>query len=111
MLERDPQCVARRRLTLARARQCADCRSHLVEAIGRDLGRWCGLDEAQSEAVAQYISTQSPERTQKGDAGSVKGLDELGWTAEQVDTFRVLCGPMMAAYGYAEDARYRLSPA
>lgn len=81
------------------------------EAIGRDLGRWCGLDEAQSEAVAQYISTQSPERTQKGDAGSVKGLDELGWTAEQVETFRVLCGPMMAAYGYAEDARYRLSPA
>lgn len=74
---------------------------------GRALGRWCGLNDAQSDAVATYLATQSPERTDSGPS-QPKALADLGWTEANIATFRRVCGPLMTRYGYSESSDYWL---
>jgi len=79
-----------------------------ADGMGRDLGRWVGLDEVGANSVAQYLCTEHPERTQEGSAGQTASLSTLGWDELLVAQFREICGPMMAHYGYTDDTRYRL---
>ena len=79
-----------------------------ADGLGKDIGSWVGLDAAGSDAVAQYLATQHPERTQEGSASQSASLSAMGWDESLVAQFREICGPMMAHYGYTENGQYRV---
>ena len=60
-----------------------------------------GLSETEQGRVAQLLRSERPQQTGVAIAEE-KGLEDMGWRPDWVSTFREVCGPIMAAYGYQE---------
>ncbi len=60
-----------------------------------------GLPAIEQHRVAQMLARERPQQTGEG-FDAQRPLAETGWRPDWVRTFRELCGPMMAAYGYRE---------
>ncbi len=69
------------------------------------VGRLLGLEPPEVAAFATILGQVRPEVTDP--AGQIAAdLSDLGWSAEQIERFRGICGNEMDAYGYTYDARY-----
>ena len=69
------------------------------------VGRLLDLEPAEVEAFAAALRRERPEVTDPS-ASIVADLSELGWSAEQIEMFRGICGAEMDAYGYTYDGQY-----
>jgi hypothetical protein len=69
------------------------------------VGRLLDLEPAETEAFAAVLRRERPEAS-SSPADIVHDISELGWSAEQVEMFRSICGAEMDAYGYTYDAQY-----
>jgi hypothetical protein len=69
------------------------------------VGRLLELERAEIDAFAAILERERPEMTDPS-GNIVADLSELGWSAEQLQVFRSLCGAEMEAYGYTYDAQY-----
>lgn len=69
--------------------------------MGQRLGAWLGLDDAQRDALAGHLGSLRPEQTRATPSATPATPASLGWSLAQTALFAQLCGPMMAAYGYA----------
>jgi hypothetical protein len=69
------------------------------------VGLLLDLEPAEVESFAAVLSRERPEMTDPS-ASIVADLSELGWSTEQIETFRSVCGAEMDAYGYTYDAQY-----
>ncbi len=73
------------------------------EAAASAIAGLLDLSPIERRRVAQILANERPQRT--GETfGETASLDSMGWRADWVRVFREVCGPMMDAYGYAEDA-------
>jgi hypothetical protein len=64
------------------------------------------LDPKEAEGLRDCLSGERPEAT--GVPQDIVGdVAELGWSDEDLNQFREICGPEMSAYGYTYDGRYR----
>jgi hypothetical protein len=62
------------------------------------------LRRGDADIAGEYLLTHFPEKTQAGGYASYIALRDTGWDEEQRETFREVCGGMMAAYGYPMDS-------
>jgi hypothetical protein len=69
------------------------------------VGRLLDLEPAEVEAFAAVLRRERPEATVSS-ASIVGDVSDLGWSAEQIEMFRRVCGAEMDAYGYTYDAQY-----
>jgi hypothetical protein len=69
------------------------------------VGRLINLEPAEVDAFGSLLSRERPEVTDPS-ANIVSDVSELGWSAEQIETFRSVCGAEMEAYGYTYDSQY-----
>jgi hypothetical protein len=64
------------------------------------------LDPKEAEGLRECLTGERPEAT--GVPQDIVGdVAELGWSDEDLNQFREICGPEMSAYGYTYDGRYR----
>jgi Sulfotransferase family len=65
------------------------------------IGELLMLSAVEQHRVAQLLAHERPQQTGvKLSQG--KPLEEMHWAPEQIEAFRRICGPMMAAYSYSE---------
>jgi hypothetical protein len=79
------------------------------EDVAANLGLFLDLTADQQEIIQQTFKQDSPEQTGTGDRVQEReplDINELNWSAEQVQIFRNICGEMMNAYGYSESKSY-----
>ena len=69
------------------------------------VGRLINLEPAEVDAFGSLLSRERPEVTDPS-ANIVSDVSELGWSVEQIEMFRSICGAEMEAYGYTYDAQY-----
>ena len=69
------------------------------------VGRLLDLEPSEVAAFAAALHSERPEVTDPS-AKIIDNLSELGWTAEQTEFFRGICGAEMEAYGYTYNAEY-----
>lgn len=74
-------------------------------ATAARVGRLLDLESAEVEAFGSSLGRERPEMTDPS-ANTVSDLKELGWSDEQIEIFRTVCGAEMDAYGYTYDAQY-----
>jgi hypothetical protein len=79
---------------------------HDPDGTAAQVGELLGLDPSETAALATALRKDRPEVTDPT-GKIVSDISELGWTEEQVEIFRRICGPDMDAYGYTYDADYR----
>jgi hypothetical protein len=75
------------------------------EGTADRVGDFLGLPQAETAALAIHLRDVFPQRT-AADPRQVRGIEEVGWTKEQVATFRQLCGPAMRRHGYGFGRSY-----
>ena len=73
--------------------------------VASALRRFLGLSEPMTERLAQALTFDQPERT-AGSFGVVADIHSLGWSADQIEMLRAICGPTMRQAGYAESTAY-----
>jgi plasmid stability protein len=73
--------------------------------VAADVGQLLGFSPQQIERVAEELRTRFPEKTPGLDYGPA-ALDQMGWTAAEVATFREICGPLMDRLGYGYGISY-----
>jgi hypothetical protein len=69
---------------------------------GKEVGDFLGLPHNVQDKFVYSLISDRPEQTSEGPT-TVYRLDELGWPREDLEQFRIICGPMMKAYGYSFD--------
>jgi hypothetical protein len=75
------------------------------DSTAERVGRLLDLEPAEVEAFADVLRRERPETTDP--SGSiVADPSELGWSAEQMEAFRSICGAEMGVYGYTYGAQY-----
>jgi hypothetical protein len=74
------------------------------------LSRLLILQPREVASLAQALRLDRPERTAER-FGVAESLAELPWLPEQHNSFWRICGPMMEAYGYSDDAKYFMDAA
>ncbi len=79
------------------------------ERTAQEVAAFLGLDQVASRHLAKAFASDRPEVTTKH-FGTAMQIDRLGWTDQQIYTFRKECGPMMAAYGYSYTDSYFARP-
>jgi len=77
------------------------------EKVGEELGAFLALDEKQIAAMKKFLKTERYEFS-GGDEKNTKGLNDMGWTEEELKVFKELCSPLNVVYGYSEDSSYYL---
>jgi hypothetical protein len=71
-------------------------------AAGKQVSEFLGLPREIEAKFTRSLVFDRPEQTSEAPT-TVYRLDALGWTAENIELFRTICGPMMEAYGYSFD--------
>jgi hypothetical protein len=78
---------------------------HYPELVTARLSTFLELSEEQSEKMLGFFRSDRPQSS--GALNEVpRSIDELDWSAEQIDIFREVCGEAMEACGYSETASY-----
>jgi hypothetical protein len=70
------------------------------DAVAECLAALLRLPEQPRAALAETFRTDRPQESFPGSAARHPALDGTGWTAEQIATFREVCGEEMRLYGY-----------
>ncbi|WP_291841581.1 sulfotransferase [Maricaulis sp.] len=79
------------------------------EKVVRDLGVVLRLDDEQRAQMLGFFQNDRPQSS--GDLNATpKSIDEVEWTAEEIATFREVCGEVMFEFGYSEGAEYFAAP-
>jgi hypothetical protein len=68
---------------------------------GSRIARFIGEPD-RADILARFLATERVEQSSSHDWSRRLTLDETGWSAEQKDVFRRICGPGMARLGYGE---------
>lgn len=79
------------------------------ERTAEEVGAFLGMEPAAVRRLAKALASDRPEVTTQ-QFGKAMQIDRLGWTDQQIYTFRKECGPMMAAFGYSYTADYFARP-
>ena len=79
------------------------------ERTAEEVGSFLELDRLAVRRLTKALASDRPEVTTK-QFGTAMQIDRLGWTDQQIYTFRKECGPMMAAFGYGYTADYFSRP-
>lgn len=76
--------------------------AHQPAVIGEQVGDFLGLPADVRDKFIDALISDRPEQTSEAPTRVYK-LEELGWTREDLERLRTICGPMMEAYGYSFD--------
>lgn len=76
------------------------------ESTTRSLCAFLQVDESLVPAGCKAMSSQRPQESAEGSAAKTLSLAESGWTAQQMETFREVCGTEMKEFGYTMDKNY-----
>jgi len=69
------------------------------------VGGLLSLEPAEIEGFADALRRERPEATSS--TGAIfSDVSELGWTTNEIEMFRSICGAEMEAYGYTYDGQY-----
>lgn len=79
------------------------------ERTATEVGKFLDLPDYATRRIAIAFANDRPEQTTRKLAPILQ-IDKLGWTDLQIVAFREICGPMMAAYGYAYTDAYFAPP-
>jgi len=75
------------------------------EAVTNQLAAFLELDDEQREKMLGFFQNDRPQSS--GNLNEVvRAIGDLGWTDEQIDTFREICGEVMQECGYSETESY-----
>jgi hypothetical protein len=75
------------------------------DRVAEALSRLLILQQGEVASLSQALRLDRPERTAER-FGAAASLAELPWLPEQRNSFWRICGQMMDAYGYSDDAEY-----
>jgi hypothetical protein len=70
------------------------------EAVAEAVSALIGLSQAESEGLLRVLRDHRPEQTRPAQDETAISLSDTGWSQEEQETFRRICGPMMQAFGY-----------
>jgi hypothetical protein len=70
------------------------------EAVADTVSTLLRLAPAESEGVLRVLRGHRPEQTRPAQDETPISLSDTGWSLEEQETFRRICGPMMQAFGY-----------
>jgi hypothetical protein len=70
------------------------------EAVADSVGALLRLAPAESEGLLRVLRDHRPEQTGPAQDETPIDLSDTGWSLEEQETFRRICGPMMQAFGY-----------
>ena len=70
------------------------------EQVAAEIAGLLKLGAEQREGIATVLRGNRLEQTRAVRDDTPVALHETGWSNEEQDTFRRVCGPMMVAYGY-----------
>lgn len=73
------------------------------DTVAERLGSYLELDTEEIEAIADKLSNGRPEQTSDRDVGDFVPIEETGWSEEEQDLVRSICGPVGARLGYGFD--------
>ena len=79
--------------------------AHAPDRAATEIARLLGLSNTEQRRVAQTLASAWPQRTASAVA-QVKGIGDVGWSSEQQELFRALCGSTMELLGYGEGPDY-----
>jgi hypothetical protein len=77
-------------------------------SVASTLRTFLGLSNDAVMLITQALANDQPERTDN-QFGAIANLASLGWSSEQIETFRSICGEAMLLAGYSEGSDYYLS--
>ena len=72
------------------------------EIVGGRLGGLLGLTDIQQGTVIRVLRTERPQENFPGSASRTAGILESGWSREQIEIFRAICGEEMVWFGYED---------
>jgi hypothetical protein len=72
--------------------------------IARKIGDFLGLDAPAMRSLGGLLKEIRPEKTVASE--EVLALEDTGWSTENIETFRSVCEPVMAAFGYSLGKSY-----
>jgi Sulfotransferase family len=78
-------------------------------AVTSTLRDFLRLSDESANRIAQALANDQPERTESH-FGAIADIKNLGWSSQQVEIFRSVCGEAMRLAGYSEGSDYYLSP-
>jgi hypothetical protein len=70
------------------------------EAVADTVCALLGLSPTESEGFLRVLRDHRIEQTRPAQDETPISLSETGWSLEEQETFRRICGPMMQAFGY-----------
>lgn len=71
--------------------------------VASKLGSFLNLTPEQVQGIGKCLSGPRIEST-GGNEHTLKGLNDLGWTNEELETYKKICAPINKEYGYSEDS-------
>lgn len=77
---------------------------HPIETA-RQIGEFLGSSEKQIKDMGEILKNDRCEFT-GGNEKVVKGLDELGWSTEQIEIYKRVCSPLNKEFGYSDGSTY-----
>ncbi len=81
------------------------------EPTALKLAKFLGMSEVQSTGMCQIFKSRRPQKTTETSENEVRGIQQFGWSDEQIGTFRRVCGDINRLMGYTEDNLYTLPSA
>lgn len=75
--------------------------------VAKKIGTLLELDEPKIKKIENIFSTQRPEFSGSDEAKPLS-LETVGWSAQQKEVFKEVCGAINREWGYSEDERYYL---
>lgn len=76
------------------------------DAAAEAIARLLGLEQPSRAALARTFRTNRPQETERGSAQRLYGLEQTGWTKEQIEIFLGQCQEEMDAFHYTNDNTY-----
>jgi hypothetical protein len=77
-----------------------------AEGISRRITSFLGLPPELSIKIVKTFKLHRPQQTSDGSAEQIHSLDGLGWSDDQLATFKRICSSEMQAFGYTDGRGY-----
>lgn len=77
-----------------------------TEVISGKIAELLKLDAEQLRTLAKAFRSRRPQETASGSAEQTHSLESIGWSEDEIATFRRCCGQEMEAYGYGFGSEY-----
>jgi Sulfotransferase family len=77
-----------------------------TDAVAAKISALLQLAPAQAQTIVKTFQSARPQETEKGSAVQTYSLDSVGWSQEQLATFKKYCEAEMHAYGYGLGPEY-----